>query len=627
MKNTSLLADLVQAVICAQSKDFDSTVDELFTTLNDAFLQTVREVSVDAVKLVKQYRGDISDLTGELKGLFQQAFAVDYPAKVRRPTKELLEASYLHGATSAMESAAFAKAPKQPEVVAPAIKFGRADQKALATLQGEAMFWIGEHYGDKIEDDLEKELGKYFTDGMTREDLSWGIEETMVRVAKRSRAYWNFFADHTATKMREIGRISGYNQAGIEIVRVQAWIDDRTTEICRALNGTVISVKQLEAFRDTYLEASKSRDKEAIKAAWPWLSAAEGKKLNDPAKKEKALVDGTIGLPPYHARCRTITVAEFKEASSMDTVAPKPVAKPAPKIAPKPAIPIEATTIQGAVDSAKKVVAGFRPKATEIERMIADAKSAEKALIEEFCDVAKVGYFKDKNLLRQVGEVRAKITQAKKTVAAAERKWTVFNNKRSKEIWSAVQQTGNKATFENDVLTYSLSHYSNGVAPRSKMRKTFSKSVAWFEDMLEWNPGAKLTLAKCRGRRAYFSTADNCLCVAPSDGANIIVHEAGHFLESHNPALAKKAIAYRESRTAGEKTVRLMDLFPKRGYRRDEVTKKDTFLSPYIGKEYEHGATEVTSMALQYLYEDPAMLLEKDESFFRYALEVLRGEF
>lgn len=39
--------------------------------------------------------------------------------------------------------------------------------------------------------------------------------------------------DHTATKTREMGRVSGYERAGITRVQVRAHLDERTTDIKR----------------------------------------------------------------------------------------------------------------------------------------------------------------------------------------------------------------------------------------------------------------------------------------------------------------------------------------------------------------------------------------------------------
>ena len=56
-----------------------------------------------------------------------------------------------------------------------------------------------------------------------------------------------------------------------------------------------------------------------------------------------------------------------------------------------------------------------------------------------------------------------------------------------------------------------------------------------------------------------------------------------------------------EECTEGEDFVRLMDLFPEYNYRHTEMTKVDSFISPYIGKET--AGSEVLSMGLESLFE------------------------
>lgn len=56
-----------------------------------------------------------------------------------------------------------------------------------------------------------------------------------------------------------------------------------------------------------------------------------------------------------------------------------------------------------------------------------------------------------------------------------------------------------------------------------------------------------------------------------------------------------------EKRTQGEEEIKLSKLFPFSGYSPKEVTKKDKFISPYIGKTY-RDATEVLSMGLESLF-------------------------
>lgn len=84
-------------------------------------------------------------------------------------------------------------------------------------------------------------------------------------------------------------------------------------------------------------------------------------------------------------------------------------------------------------------------------------------------------------------------------------------------------------------------------------------------------------------------------------------HEIGHMVEFFNPNALRISKEFIKARTQGEKAVPLRDLFPSSGYGRQEVTKPDDFISPYIGKEYDD-ATEVLSMGLEQIFEPTDML-------------------
>lgn len=97
----------------------------------------------------------------------------------------------------------------------------------------------------------------------------------------------------------------------------------------------------------------------------------------------------------------------------------------------------------------------------------------------------------------------------------------------------------------------------------------------------------------------------------------VLFHELAHHLE--NDPIAKAAangflVKRRESKTV----YRLSQLTGQRGYGPREVAYKDEFLSPYIGKVYPDGVTEVFSMGVQYLSnpKDAAMLAAQDPEMF-----------
>lgn len=90
-------------------------------------------------------------------------------------------------------------------------------------------------------------------------------------------------------------------------------------------------------------------------------------------------------------------------------------------------------------------------------------------------------------------------------------------------------------------------------------------------------------------------------------------HEIGHMVEWANPEVLRIEKEFIESRTINESPVKLDNLFPNHGYTSDEVTLKDDFISPYIGKVYD-GATEVLSIGLESIFEPGEGLVKSIEN-------------
>lgn len=77
----------------------------------------------------------------------------------------------------------------------------------------------------------------------------------------------------------------------------------------------------------------------------------------------------------------------------------------------------------------------------------------------------------------------------------------------------------------------------------------------------------------------------------------------GHFVETHNEDVERIEREFLKERTKGEQVSRLYDIYNGFiNYRLSEITKKDDFITPYIGKEYQKG-TEVLSIGLESLFE------------------------
>lgn len=112
----------------------------------------------------------------------------------------------------------------------------------------------------------------------------------------------------------------------------------------------------------------------------------------------------------------------------------------------------------------------------------------------------------------------------------------------------------------------------------------------------------------------------------------IAVHEIGHVLENLNPNIHKAAVAFLEERCGDEPLVDMGQKFPEQGYKQFEMGRKDKFDSVfdedkayYVGKDYSNQNTEVVSMGLEKMFDDPAGFAAKDPEYFRFISAILDG--
>ncbi|MDP3114375.1 MAG: hypothetical protein Q8M98_06310 [Candidatus Cloacimonadaceae bacterium] len=149
--------------------------------------------------------------------------------------------------------------------------------------------------------------------GYTKEMLADTLKEQFNDLAIRSSHYWQGLAEHTALRIREFGRLQGYQKAQAKYYKLVVILDDRTSDICRALaaqdkiyplNNALEVMDNLMAL-DT---KSKSLDdaREYIKALAPWVKNDQIVYNN---QDEPIGVSGAhTPFPPFHWKCRTTTM-------------------------------------------------------------------------------------------------------------------------------------------------------------------------------------------------------------------------------------------------------------------------------------------------------------------------------
>jgi len=126
--------------------------------------------------------------------------------------------------------------------------------------------------------------------------------------------------------------------------------------------------------------------------------------------------------------------------------------------------------------------------------------------------------------------------------------------------------------------------------------------------------------------RGYYKSSGRILGLGVEDSPHTYVHEYGHLLEDSNAETRRLAQRFLARRTKGEVPQSLRSIYSDRGYRSDEMARRDKFMSAYMGKEYTHDSTEIISMGLEYMYSKPLEFARRDPEMFEFILAVARGD-
>lgn len=140
---------------------------------------------------------------------------------------------------------------------------------------------------------------------------------------------------------------------------------------------------------------------------------------------------------------------------------------------------------------------------------------------------------------------------------------------------------------------------------------------AMVDETVAVSPSGAMPALTFTGSRGCYRTYFNA--IEASNRMGVLEHELGHALEAGNDTLRASARAWLANRTKGEKATWL-----GAGYRRNEKSRRDKFLSKYVGKEYSD-ATEVTSMGLEYIVNDLVWFARGDPDHYHFILGQLAG--
>lgn len=186
--------------------------------------------------------------------------------------------------------------------------FDTVDKEALSSMR-KGFYWMGQEYNAAMQSKLKDLIEKTFRGEIANEEIGAVLRDEFGTLIGANESYFKGVAEHISLQSQNISRVMQGRKYGVKYYKVSAVMDDRTSEICRSMNGRIIPAAHLEDQADKILSAKNMADKKAA-AAW----------RNNAYNGRSDKMDANFGLPPYHFRCRTKVVPVWIDEEEIDGV-------------------------------------------------------------------------------------------------------------------------------------------------------------------------------------------------------------------------------------------------------------------------------------------------------------------
>ena len=320
----------------------------------------------------------------------------------------------------------------------------------------------------------------------------------------------------------------------------------------------------------------------------------------------------------------------------VDGIAATPITHP--PVASNPNHPMAKTVATDA--NAKAVVDTFN-QGNAGRRQLHDYYTQQQKLDDELYDrmkAAKEGTPEYKKLNDQWYDKRQTVKGLESHIAA--------NAEESRQQLTQLMKPKQPVTFE-------ISEYKPGVFGRLRdyilpIKETFEGgpnvkeglegAKAFMSGITDGGGVQKLTVATSQDGRAYYGRGEIGAAweagTTAAEHKKTFIHEMGHHLEESNSGVRKAAREFLSYRVGNEKTVDLATV-PGGESMKGEKGRKDSFdrafdaiSAHYVGKDYGRKApTEIVSMGIERMYEDPASFIAKDPEYAQFIIGVLQGRY
>lgn len=461
---------------------------------------------------------------------------------------------------------------------------------------------------------------------------------------------------HTTTHARETTYRE--NEDVISGVQWVSTLDTRTTDICISYDGKVFNIGEgirppahmncrsttipvLKSWKELGIDlkeapegtrASMNGQVPARMTYGEWLRQ-QPREIQDQVLgrgRAELFRRGKVPIDRFVDRKgRSLTLDELRKleglparrGASSQRPQPRPPSIPRASQSIKDYLSWRADVGQGFVDRIQDIGSELREASRELVSRLDDAKAIREQRLSEFAGSRRTKAFQsyarsvDQALTSEMDALRSRISQLTVELERAhEAKQAAFFERWQMPV-SARKSAFRVGTIKED----------QGVVITPAIERRIKKAVELINSLAGGN-GGEVDFVVRSNVRCYFHQAAGrrTIVISGNESLKVILHELGHAWESFNADGLRRSRAFLLDRSNGLSTQRLSEITGK-GYASNEKAWKDEFWNPYIGKDYGDRATEITSMLLEQLLDDPDFALRSDRSLVEFVLDNLRG--
>ena len=207
--------------------------------------------------------------------------------------------------------AAVLQAPAAGSEIAAAlgVAYGGPDRRTEAWVRRHETYWVT-RFGERIlEPRIARIVERVAGEGGGERGTADALSDALGKEFEGSLRYWRLVATAATSRAGAFGRIDVLERAGRD-GRLDGTDDERQSEVCDYLDGRVVPLVELVAWREAMFAAATPEEVLRVDPWWQDADVAPGGRLRRMVERARGDVPREAGpAGNFHPHCRTILVA------------------------------------------------------------------------------------------------------------------------------------------------------------------------------------------------------------------------------------------------------------------------------------------------------------------------------